>query len=201
MDLGIGTLKKNVLRAPYAVQPAVARIVLVVLAVSGLPAIAQVDLAKSNVTATAKQLGVPIDGAFKKINAAIIFNSTDLHHSSATVDIDVGSYDMGSPEYNKEVTGKDWFNAAQFPKATFVSSSIIAAGPDKYTVLGKLSLKGKVADVSLPVTVKSTKGFRTFDGELPIKRTVFAIGDGEWKDTSVVADEVLIRFHIVAADK
>lgn len=165
------------------------------------PASAQIDLAKSTVTATAKQLGVPIEGAFKKITAAVNFMPAQLAQSSAKVEIDVASYDMGTPEYNKEVTGKEWFNAAQFPKAIFQSTSIAAAGVDKYTVLGKLSLKGRVAEVSLPVTVKSSKGVRIFDGVLPIRRTVFNIGDGEWKDTSVVADEVLIRFHLVVAEK
>jgi polyisoprenoid-binding protein YceI len=33
---------------------------------------------------------------------------------------------------------------------------------------------------------------------VPIKRLAFGIGDGEWKDTSVVADEVIIKFRIVA---
>ena len=166
-----------------------------------LPASAQIDLAKSSVTATAKQLGVPIEGAFKKIGAAIHFVPSQLALSSAKIDIDVGSYDMGSPEYNKEVTGKEWFDTPRFPKASFVSSSIVASGTDKYTVMGKLTLKGKVVDVSLPVTVKSSKGLQTFDGALPIKRTTFNIGDGEWKDTAVVADEVVIRFHIVVAEK
>lgn len=165
------------------------------------PSMAQIDVTKSTVTATAKQLGVPIEGTFKKITAAVVFLPAQLAQSSAKVEIDVASYDMGTPEYNKEVTGKEWFNAAQFPKAIFQSSSIVAAGPDKYTVLGKLSLKGRVAEVSLPVTVKSSKGVRIFDGVLPIRRTVFNIGDGEWKDTSVVADEVLIRFHLVVAEK
>jgi polyisoprenoid-binding protein YceI len=32
---------------------------------------------------------------------------------------------------------------------------------------------------------------------LPIKRLTFNIGDGEWKDTSVVADEVVIKFRVV----
>jgi hypothetical protein len=36
---------------------------------------------------------------------------------------------------------------------------------------------------------------------LPIKRTVFNIGDGEWKDTSVVADDVQIKFRIVTPVK
>jgi polyisoprenoid-binding protein YceI len=176
----------------------------ILLALTGavtMPALAQIDLAKSSVTATAKQLGVPIEGTFKKIGAAITFVPSQLAKSSAKIDIDVGSYDMGSPEYNKEVTGKEWFDAAKFPKASFVSSSISAAGTDKYTVAGKLSLKGRVVDVSLPVTVKTGKGIQTFDGTLPIKRTAFNIGDGEWKDTSVVADDVVIRFHIVVAEK
>jgi len=30
---------------------------------------------------------------------------------------------------------------------------------------------------------------------------VFNIGDGEWKDTSVVADDVQIKFHIVTPAK
>ncbi len=38
----------------------------------------------------------------------------------------------------------------------------------------------------------------TFDGVLPIKRSTFNIGTGEWKDTSIVADEVQIKFHLVA---
>ena len=169
--------------------------------IGAMPAFAQSDIAKSSVTATAKQLGVPIEGTFKKINTAITFIPAQLAQSHAKIDIDVGSYDMGSPEYNKEVTGKEWFDATKFPTASFTSSRINAAGADKYTVIGKLSLKGKVVDVSLPVTVKSGKGVRTFDGTLPIRRTTFNIGEGEWKDTSVVADEVLIRFHIVVAEK
>jgi len=32
---------------------------------------------------------------------------------------------------------------------------------------------------------------------LPIKRLTFNIGEGEWKDTSMVADEVTIKFHVV----
>lgn len=171
------------------------------LVIPAITSAAQVDIARSSVTATAKQLGVPIEGKFKKMNAVLVFVPTQLAQSSAKIDIDVASYDMGAADYNKEVTGKDWFNAAQFPKATFVSTSITAAGADKYTVAGKLTLKGKVADVSFPFSVKTANGVNIFDGVLPIKRSVFNIGEGEWKDMSVVADEVLIKFHLVASEK
>ena len=169
------------------------------LAMLSASAMAQVDLVKSTVSATAKQIGVPIEGKFKKISATINFNPAQLAQSSARVDIDVASYDMGSPEYNKEVVGKDWFNAAQFPKASFVSGAITTAGTSKYNVAGKLTLKGKTTDVVIPFTLKTEGAAQVFDGVLPIKRTVFNIGDGEWKDTSTVADDVIIKFRVTAA--
>jgi polyisoprenoid-binding protein YceI len=53
----------------------------------------------------------------------------------------------------------------------------------------------------VPVTVTQSGATETFDGALPIKRTQFDVGTGEWKDTSIVADDVVIKFHIVAAKK
>ena len=96
------------------------------------------------------------------------------------------------------MTKKEWFNSAQFPKATFVSSSIKAAGAGKLTVTGKLTVKGKTTDVTFPLTVKTEGGKQVFDGALPIKRLAYNIGEGEWKDTSMVADDVTIKFHVVA---
>lgn len=50
----------------------------------------------------------------------------------------------------------------------------------------------------MPVTVTQSGATQTFDGVLPIKRSAFNVGTGEWKDTSIVADEVQIKFHLVA---
>ena len=156
------------------------------------------DPAKSSVSAVFKQMNVPVEAKFKKFNIAIDYNPATPDASKASVEIDTASIDIGDPEYNKEVAKKEWFNAAQFPKATFVSSGIKAAGAGKLTVTGKLNIKGKATDVTFPLTVKSEGGKYTFDGALPIKRLTYNIGEGEWKDTSMVADEVTIKFHVAA---
>ena len=93
---------------------------------------------------------------------------------------------------------KEWFNAAQFPKATFTATKIRSAGAGKLDVSGKLTLKGKTADVSFPMTVKKEGNAQAFEGSLPIRRLAFGIGEGEWKDTSIVADEVVIKFRVLA---
>jgi polyisoprenoid-binding protein YceI len=156
------------------------------------------DPAKSTVSAVFKAMNSPVESKFKKFTAQIDYDAAKPDAAKATVDVDTASLDVGDPEMNKEVLKKEWFNAAQFPKASFVSTAIKAAGPGKLTVSGKLTLKGKASDVSFPLTVKDDAGKYVFEGALPIKRLAYNIGEGDWKDTSMVADDVLIKFRVVA---
>jgi polyisoprenoid-binding protein YceI len=176
----------------------IALVSLLGVAFAASAAVLKTDAAHSTVTATFKQMNVPVDAKFKKFSANIDYDAAKPDAAKATVEVDTGSMDLGDAEYNKEVAKKEWFNAAQFPKATFVSSSIKSAGTGKLTVTGKLTIKGKTADVSFPLTVKADGKNQVFDGVLPIKRLTYNIGEGEWKDTSMVADDVAIKFHVVA---
>jgi polyisoprenoid-binding protein YceI len=165
--------------------------------IAAVTAVAQLDTGKSTVGIVFKQMNVPVDAKFKKFTANIVYDSAKPGNSTATVDIDVSSFDLGDPEYNKEVLKKEWFNAAQFPKAHFVSTGMKAGANGKLDVTGNLSIKGKSIPASFALTVKKEGATQTFDGSLPIKRLAFNIGDGEWKDTGMVADEVVIKFHVV----
>ena len=156
------------------------------------------DPAKSSVAAVFKQMNVPVEAKFKTFTASIDYDAARPEAAKASVDIQTASMDLGDAEYNKEVAKKEWFNTAQFPKASFVSTAIKPAGAGKLNVAGKLTIKGKTADVNFPLTVKAEAGKQVFEGQLPIKRLAFNIGEGEWKDTSMVADEVVIKFRVTA---
>jgi polyisoprenoid-binding protein YceI len=169
------------------------------LSLAASAAVLKTDAAKSTVSATFKQMNVPIESKFKKHSIVIDYSAATPEASKATVEIDTASMDLGDADMNKEVAKKEWFNSAQFPKATFTSTAIKSAGAGKLTVTGKLTIKGKSADVSFPLTVKADGKNQVFDGALPIKRLAFNIGEGEWKDTGMVADDVTIKFHVVAA--
>ncbi|QNA87552.1 YceI family protein [Massilia sp. Dwa41.01b] len=156
------------------------------------------DPARSSVAAVFKQMNVPVEAKFKSFTANIDYDAARPEASKAVVEILTASMDLGDAEYNREVAKKEWFNTAQFPKASFVSTAIKSAGPGKLNVAGKLTLKGKTSDVNFPLTVKTEAGKQVFEGQLPIRRLAFNIGEGEWKDTSMVADEVVIKFRIAA---
>ena len=178
---------------------AVAASLVTVAAVLATPAnaAAQFDPAKSTLTAVSKQMGVSVEGRFTKFDAQIDFDPAKPAAGTARVTVDVGSYDLGDATYNDSVRGPDWFDAKTHPQATFVSTSIAPAGANQYRVTGQLTIRGHAETVVAPITVAQQGATQTFDGTLPIRRLAFGIGAGEWKDTSVVADEVQIRFHVV----
>ena len=176
--------------------PLLAALLGVALAATAAPL--KTDTAKSTVSAVFKQMNVPVESTFKKFSAAIDYDAAKPELAKASVDIDTASLDVGDADMNKEVAKKEWFNAAQFPKASFVSSSIKPLAPGKLSVTGKLTIKGKSSDVSFPLAVKTEAGKQVFEGALPIKRLAYNIGEGDWKDTSIVADEVIIKFRVTA---
>ncbi|MDE1179791.1 YceI family protein [Paraburkholderia sp.] len=162
------------------------------------PSFGAADPAKNTVTATFKQMNVPVDGTFNKVNATVQFDPANLAASKAQLDVDVASFDLGSADYNAEVAGKDWFDAKDFPHATFVSTSIKPAANGSFAVSGTLTIRGKSSAVVVPVQYHKNGTSQVFDGTLPVKRLQYGIGQGDWKDTSIVADDVQLKFHIVS---
>ena len=78
---------------------------------------------KSNLAFVYKQMGVPIDGSFKKFAVQLNFDPAKLAAAKAVLDIDLASIDAGSDDANDEVMGKEWFNTKAFPHAKFESST------------------------------------------------------------------------------
>ena len=151
----------------------------------------------SSITFISKQMSVPVAGVFKKFSANIRINPAKAEAGMANIEIDLASIDAGSMEANDEVKGKSWFSVAEYPKASFVSTSVKTLGGGKYEAAGKMTIKGKTIEMHAPFTLKEDKGVLNVDGVFPLKRLDFGIGSGLWSDTAVVADEVQIKFHIV----
>ena len=156
-----------------------------------------VDTAKSQLVFTMKQVGVPVSGSFKKFNAKVNFDPTIADKGSADFTIDTNSISLPTADANAEAKKKDWFNSAQFPQARFVSSSIKPLGGNRYQVNGKLTIKGISRDISAPFTATTQGKTLNIDGTLPVSRLAFNIGDGSWRDTATVADNVDLRFRVV----
>jgi polyisoprenoid-binding protein YceI len=165
---------------------------------TSLPALAQQKLlpAQSELGFVAKQMGVPLNGHFKKFDAQVNFDASKLATAKVAFTVDMGSATLGSAEMDSELPKVPWFNAPKFPQATFTSTAFKALGGGKYEVAGKLSIKGQAQDVTVPLTMTQTGPTTVATGVLPIKRLAFKIGEGDWADTSMVADDVQVKFKL-----
>jgi polyisoprenoid-binding protein YceI len=156
--------------------------------------------AGSEIAFTTRQMGVPVEGKFGKFTAQVALDPKKPETGSVTFSIDTGSARFGSAELDAEVPKATWLNVPKFPQATFASSAIKAAGPGKFEVAGKLTIKGAVRDVVVPVQVTQAGApsalVSTASGSFTIKRLEFKVGDGEWADTSMLANDVQVRFKL-----
>lgn len=164
-----------------------------------VPAGAQgVVVDKSEIRFVSRQMGVEVEGKFRRWKANVDFRPGDLAQSRADFDVDLASIDLASEESEAEVRRGDWFDTARFPVATFRSSSVRSLGGDRYEVSGKLAMKGVTRDVVVPVEMrKDAGGNAVAEARFAVKRLPYRIGDGPWSDPSVVADEVAVRARIV----
>jgi polyisoprenoid-binding protein YceI len=154
--------------------------------------------AKSSVTFSYKQMGVAVDGRFKKFSAQVSFDPAKADAGKASFEVELASVDAGSSEADDEVVTKSWFNAAAFPKATFVAKQFKQTAPNQYEVSGTLSIKGQSREVKFPMkhTAQGKDGVLT--GSFTLKRGDFNIGEGMWAKFDVVANDIQVNFSLTA---
>ncbi len=155
--------------------------------------------AQSEITFVSKQMGVPVEGRFKKFDAQIAFDPAKPDAGKIAFTVDIASATLGSPEPDAELPKAIWFNTAKFPQATFQSSAIKGLGGGKFEVAGKLAIKGNMRDVVIPVALTQSGAATVASGVFTIKRLAFKIGENDWADTSMVADDVQVKFKLALA--
>jgi polyisoprenoid-binding protein YceI len=169
------------------------------LVAASLPASAQQSLvpAQSEIAFTSTQMGVPVQGKFRSFIAQVAFNPKNPEISKIAFAIDVASASFGVAELDAEAANPAWFDAKRYRHATFQSTSVKETGNGKLDVAGRLTIKGNVRDVVVPVAVSQSTTGTTATGAFAIRRLDFGIGDGDWKDTAMVSNEVQVKFKLL----
>jgi polyisoprenoid-binding protein YceI len=150
---------------------------------------------KSTIRFVTRQMNVPVEGRFRKFDAAVAFDPAKPAGTKAEFEVDLASIDLGNAEGETEAKRKAWLDVAGFPRAKFVASAVKQTAPGKYEAAGALSIKGATQAIVAPFTFADSGGIRVVEGQFTLKRLQFKIGEGVWSDTDTVADDVLVKFH------
>ncbi|MHC8382312.1 YceI family protein [Pseudomonas sp. LB3P14] len=175
------------------------------LAFGALPCVHAVEYTQVNETAstisfTYKQFSSRVYGTFGKFDATLDFDTANPSAAHAALTIQLDSIDAGSSDANSELQKPAWFDTATYPVATFESIGVKVLSNNRYSITGKLTLRGITREVNVPVLLKSENAIGIFDGQLTLKRSDFKVGEGEWAD-GVVSDKINIRFRMVAPEQ
>lgn len=151
----------------------------------------------SSLTFTAVQQGAKFDSRFDRFIAQVRFDPASPGSGSITARIDLGSVDTGNPERDEVLKGTDWFNLGKWPQAVFTAARIVREG-DGYRASGSLTLRDVTAPVSLGFrwTPASAGEPARLVGSATLERLAFGVGQGDWRDTSYVANRVDVRVDI-----
>ena len=134
-----------------------------------------------------------ITGRFDTVTGTFDFDAAKPENSSISVEIPISSLSTGVTKLDDHMRSPDFFDAAQFPTATFKSTKVTATGEGKLDVAGDLTIHGVTRPVVLAVTInkigkKGDKDAAGFDASVTIKRSEFGIA----KYVPAVSDEVRI---------
>ena len=139
-----------------------------------------IDPIHSSINFSVRHLMVgKIHGRFDQFSGAITI--TEDGTASVTAEIDVNSVDTGNQQRETHIKAADFFDVAQFPTATFVSTGV---RPDKddYLLEGDFTLKGVTKPVAMTLAFNGVNPgmgrgeVAGFEASVVLSRKDFGVG-------------------------
>ncbi|MDB6087651.1 MAG: YceI family protein [Gammaproteobacteria bacterium] len=157
------------------------------------------DPAKSSLEFSFVQAGAQNKGKFGKFRTTLDVSADGATASGLDVTVEMNSYDTGDKDRDDTLRGPDLFNVAKFPQARF-SATQITKTPTGFDAAGKLTIRGVTRDQHIPFTFRTANeqghAVGYLAGKTTIHRLDFGVGQGEWKSTEWVGNDVTVTYNL-----
>lgn len=90
-----------------------------------------------------------VSGKFTKFEGTVVSDKEDFSDAKINFSADIDSISSGSAQRDEHLKSADFFDAANHPKLTFVSTSIAPKGSDEFDMTGDLTIRGVTKQVTL----------------------------------------------------
>lgn len=146
---------------------------------------------------TFTQLDAASTGHFKTFATELQYDESNLAQSTLLVRVMIDSLDTQDTERDEALKTTDLFDAKAFPAATYVAKSLARNAAGGLEAVGRLTIRGLSKDLRLPLTLKPTANGFELSGQTSIKRLDFGVGQGDWKSTESVGDDVKLQYKVI----
>ncbi|MET9910405.1 YceI family protein [Streptomyces sp. NPDC006476] len=162
-----------------------------------------IDPAHSSVGAVAQHLGISsVHGRFTDFAGRIEIAPDEVEKSRVEAVIRAASIDTGNGMRDDHLRSPDFLDAEKYPEITYRSSGLTAAGSDRWTVHGELTLRGVVRPVDLDLAYLGTGadpwgGTRAaFRATTELRREEFAMNYNQVIQAGIAAIGTTLRVEL-----
>jgi len=155
----------------------------------------QADGQSGELRFTAVQAGAKFTGRFTRFRVALDLDPAAPAQGLLEVTVDTGSADTADGERDAVLASQDFFWTEKHPQAVYRAKGFRVDGKG-YIAEGDLTLRGVTRPVAVRFTVKPGARRTVMKGGARIGRLEFGVGQGDWADTTWVADAVEIAFEL-----
>lgn len=157
------------------------------------------DPAKSTLEFTFVQAGAATTGHFARFTANVDFRPDALDSARIEANIDIASVDTRDKDRDTQLRAPELFDVMKFPRARYVATHVTGDAKG-YRGEGQLSLRGITRDVPIEFTFQTLteegQPVTYLKGTATVPRLAFGVGQGEWKSTEWIGDEVKVAFDL-----
>jgi polyisoprenoid-binding protein YceI len=145
------------------------------------------------------QAGAENLGSFRQFVTELAYDAKQPEAGTLEVTVQMASLDTQDKDRNDMLAGADLFDVQKYPTAQYVANSFAKRANGQLEAAGKLTLRGVTRDLRIPLTIRDTPNGVELSGEVTIERLDYGVGQGDWRATDSVGNEVKVQFKVPLA--
>lgn len=159
-------------------------IVLGLLALMAAPSVSRAEAPVFSISPEASSVtfrvkaSVPIQGRFDRWKSTLTFASPDVSTGVLSVNIDANSVNTGSGMKDGTLKSSQFFDVKNHPEISFRSTKVSQTGPDSFSVVGNLTIRGVSKPESLVLKTTRNGSSGTINGTMTFNRKDFGMSGG-----------------------
>ncbi len=112
----------------------------------------QIDTSHSHINFTARHMMISkVRGSFETFSGTVNFDEANPTNTTVNIEVDLASVNTRDEQRDGHLKSPDFFDVANYPTMTFVSSRVERVDENNGRLIGDLTIKGITKEVTLNV--------------------------------------------------
>ena len=136
-------------------------------------------------------------GKFENIDGFVELDLKDKKNNKAILSVDIESLKVNYKKYMDLILGPVFFDSTQYPLGVLDTKKFTYNSEEKLNLDIELSIKGITKKIDTELTIINlTSDLVQIKGLLEFSRNDFNIGTGNWKNTTILKDNIIIKSNL-----